>query len=48
MTWEHDQLWCECDGATTETSIGSEVFKCLQCGKTWRWSEVLERWEEVC
>jgi len=44
MTWEHDQLWCECDGATTQ--LDDDTFKCLQCGKVWRnlggWS-----WEEV-
>jgi len=45
MTWEYDQWWCECDGATTDA--GDNALECLQCGKAWKWNETAEKWEEV-
>jgi len=45
MTWEHDQLWCDCGGATTE--LDDDSFECLQCGARHRWNERKEEWEEV-
>ncbi len=47
MTWKHDDLWCECGGATVETVGGTEVYECLSCGKVWRYVENIDDFVEV-
>jgi hypothetical protein len=48
MTWEYDQWWCDCDGATSlVTDEPADKLECVECGKVWRRDGDSGDWETI-